>query len=806
MSTPRFKFYLTHPIEGEIEIDEPVGWKGAKFVLKRDQNYHGVNFEYSTQIKFYRDNGKYNGGAEFILMVEQKYGIDTDVLMRVDISSHGSPFETFFTGRLNLEDILETQLFVECNAEQLDFYTTFNQRTDLPVAFDDNISVDGVQVQDYDPYTMSLHSKVLLKQVELTQTTDALNSAPGSYIFEVSPDFLQGNQTHNYESYLVLAPPIKTRELSDFFELASGVLAIEGNGGVPGSEAIVPAFYEAKESGVHDIDVELRFNVILEASNVAFEFTELSCGIGLIRNLIIDCYWQVLDANDVVKDSAIFHSFPYETSLDACDVFTITTPSVGYETASFQLSNYNLEVGDKLKIYTRVFTGGSYKRGQLLAATVQVSISASLFEGSFIKVTGKTFGTDSSGPAIRLHDVFQNLVNKLTNRDDTFYSEYFGYPEAPYHSYLQKGCGADFSILNGFNIRNFPWPERPLKPVFENLYSSIDAIFGIGLSLETIEGNQRIRIENLPYYYQKDEEPVLVFDNIAKIQRTIDKTKYYNRIDVGYEKWQPEEINGLDEFATVHNYALPLKTTGKPKVYMSKYIASGSIIEVTRRMQYNETVTTDSKYDEDNFIIALNKSNPATAEKDENFDTVNNLLSPDTAYNLRLSPARNLLRHGSEINGCLLKKLGESYKFTAGQGNYKMESEMSNDECPGSFNNNLLVEDQDIQWAYSNLKEVDPLWEPEVYEFKYPLGFTDYKKLKDNPYRPILISGDLFEEGKFQKVYLLEVEYEPVIGLGKFRTLKASTLPYNYVPEDADNLLLQNGFDLLLEDGGLLLL
>jgi hypothetical protein len=298
---------------------------------------------------------------------------------------------------------------------------------------------------------------------------------------------------------------------------------------------------------------------------------------------------------------------------------------------------------------------------------------------------------------------------------------------------------------------------------------------------------------------------VLNLDHVRGIKRSIAKDKYFNQILIGYDEWQPEDINGLDEFNTKHTYTTGFKTIGNPLALTSKIIASGSLIEVIRRNQFDATNTTDTKYDESLIIVALNQSNPAIAEKNENFPTVNNLLSPETAYNLRLSPARNLLRNGARINGSLLKKLGSSYVFQSGEGNYIMES-IESDNLPGNYDNELLKENQNITWAYADREEVEPLWAPVEFNFNYPLSLNNLALLKQHKNKAINISGDLFKEGEFVTAYIMEVEPEVTKGEARFKCLAASLLPFNYVPEDADELLLQDGSFLLFENGDKILI
>jgi hypothetical protein len=809
-----FRFTLSNPTEGEVLIDEPVGWNKSTFTLKRDPKYHSLLFEYSTSLKFYFANGIHNGGAEFIKFIEGKYGPDGEVGVLVEVSYHNSDWEVFFEGRLDLEAYVESEVFIECSIEQTDFFTIFNQRSDLKVSFADNISVDGVALQEYTPYEIAMHSKVLVKRTEIIPKEAIAIPAAQTHEFTIqgaAPGFPNPNQTgvgdQPLTEYNVRTSYIQfelsgaeVEELDDYWNVAGG-----------GTSTEPPEIYTASEAGLHTFDININADIIMEAISTGTATAhrgDCDRGFGgLIEDYEIIYKFIIRDESDVVKYSNSFLSLSGhigcimpgpDNNLRANGV---TEEGV---IGNLFLEDYNLSVGDKVFLYAEITMSGEYERLiNFINSKVAYGVGHTLLTGSYVKIKGETFTEDSTAVGFRVHDVLQNTINKITNRDDTFYSETFGYPEAPYHSYAEKGCYADFAIMNGFNIRGFPWEQRPLQLSFIDLYDSLDAIFSLSLSLELIEDLWKIRIEKKNYSYTKDV--FLTLEGVNKIKRSIAKDKFYSQINVGYEKSLPEEINGLDEFATVHNYATANKTIGKPYVAISKVIASGSIIEVTRRLQYNETVTTDSKYDNDLFIIALNHDDPTLTETNENFPVVNNLLSPETAYNLDLSPARNLLRHGNVINGGLLKKNFSEYKFMSGEGNYLMESQTTN-ECPGSFDGELLAENQDIPWNYADVEEVDPCWVPYELSFTFPLSMEDVVLIKLYKNRAINISGDIHEDGDLETVFILDLDYEPVTGLAEFKCLAASTLPYNYVPEDADNLLLNDGFDLLFEDGSLILL
>jgi hypothetical protein len=146
-------------------------------------------------------------------------------------------------------------------------------------------------------------------------------------------------------------------------------------------------------------------------------------------------------------------------------------------------------------------------------------------------------------------------------------------------------------------------------------------------------------------------------------------------------------------------------------------------LELTRRKGVS---TYDSDYDKDNFIVCTGRGVDGSgdpnelnvAEKDENFDSITNVLSPETAYNLRISPGRNALRHVKTISGSIQKFTSRPIRFTYGEGNYTMVSNMKSYEvCDGNYNNQEFSEGQDIIWDDPNV-DATPIWIPEYIDFE----------------------------------------------------------------------------------------
>ena len=76
----------------------------------------------------------------------------------------------------------------------------------------------------------------------------------------------------------------------------------------------------------------------------------------------------------------------------------------------------------------------------------------------------------------------------------------------------------------------------------------------------------------------------------------------------------------------------------------------------------------------------------------------------------------------------------------------------------GDFENNVFDESEDIQQDYSTQVETKPIFKPWLYEFNYPLTFSEYKLLRDNKRNSIQIPY----EGSTIEVYVWEIDYSPL--------------------------------------------
>ena len=173
-----------------------------------------------------------------------------------------------------------------------------------------------------------------------------------------------------------------------------------------------------------------------------------------------------------------------------------------------------------------------------------------------------------------------------------------------------------------------------------------------------------------------------------------------------------EVTNGKDEFNTETHYISPLTQVKGDTRFISPYIASMYSIEDIRVNNSGKEFA-DSSQDNDICVFHVGTTtgtyfNPVTGATityyelyrkpinltaGASFWQISNLYSPETAYNIELSPARCMFRNGAWFRSCYKYSDAEYFKYTA-SGKYNSANQKmytSEGATP-----NVLHEDWDI--------------------------------------------------------------------------------------------------------------
>jgi hypothetical protein len=746
-----FRFTLENDTEGSEVLElSPKGWDDVEISIERDPKLHGLFFEYSIKLDFFCNGG----GKEFIDTVFDEQGVEglIDITIEIDCNDSGT-FEEFYTGRLNLntyERVYSAPEFTSCNIEQEGIQKTLLNRFDTKINLSELTTLDGTVLSAFTELAPTLHSKL----IQYTSILDIYTTPHGEYQGEF------GTFQHMH-----IDLPFNRIALDDLNGLA-----------VPSSDN----FY-------HDIVAEDYPQIIFANDAVS---KAVSIEFNTIGSVLIPSYTPVpapFDAYLVIAKGLepSVGTVIYSQALGTIDP-TITIGGIVYVnfTAATTFST-TIAANEILIAYVELRDVNI----TLDPDDDNIEITASVLDLTIIHES--TTPTTSTCRMFGIHEAFARVLQSITDQADPLRSEYFGRTNSQPNTYDENGCGSFTGITNGFQIRQFPIADRPIYASLKELFEGCNAIYNLGMGIEEDSGTFRVRIEPKSYFYSTEE--LFTISNVRDFHIFSKEELYYNEIQVGFAKWENEEINGLDEFNTNRSYSIALKNITPNKLtQLSTLMAGGYAIEFTRRKTYLDANTEDWKYDDNLFIICLNRTlsggNPTlpSAEIDENFTSVTGVISPATAYNLRLSPARiirnwfNFIGQGIIKSNALLKTL----KFIYGQGNYQLVSQGS-DAC--DFGDNTSInEGANIDFTIPNANtDLNPLFRPETIEFEAPLSWTQYKLIRANPGQCIQVSPT---SSDYVNGFIQEVRYYPVKGKAKFVLLRtnedAEECSHVYVVED----------------------
>lgn len=747
-----FRFTLSHEVLGEQVISEPQGWVDTVLKLERHEDFHSLVEYFEGEFTFYGNNGRQNGGAEFIRQVERQYGFDTTLGILVEISTDGYTYENVFTGQLDLSQIEELpDNKIQVPIIRDDFWSKFINRLDTQVNLQSDLSLDGDEIDQFDSINLKLPSqkvqKTTLYEGEFFLQSDFAE-------FPLDEIDASGAFDGPYFAYSQVALDLIQDEIKDSFTLPFSMRLTSAD--------IFNLIYMVDEGGEIAINVNANLSPIFEGfineTSVESDPSTLT-QIGLTVSVVA----KINSGSEVVLDNiSVVDNGPFPEPVIGIPA------SIGSNLGPIQLNgSYTVTVnpGDEIRVYLVYVLTFSIDVGADTGNrdwTLR-SLSVQDFE-SDVTFTIQSIFQDSTAESFLLHDAAGHILDRITGQNQSFYSELLGSTQTVYRQYDADGCDWEYALSRGLQIRRYSLIEKPFSQSFKQWWEGANPILNLGLGYETLEGEQVIRVEDKRHFYDDSEVSVNI-SNVRDIVRKYDPNRLFKTVRIGYKKWQSEDVSGIDDPQTKRTYATRLQKSGKDLIIESDFIAGSLAIETTRRSTREKSA--DYKFDNDTFIIAIRPDpisiSPETSpdvtdyepELDENFTSVQNLLNADTRYNIRLTPVRNLIRWIDWLSGGLQAYTDSVFKFTSGEGNFDVITDMANvsDGCENYYPS--LSEKQNLPVS------VNPFHLASEFEINCPLEWDDYVLIRDNRKKAIGISQT---DSNHVKFFIKDLEYSPVKG------------------------------------------
>jgi hypothetical protein len=781
-------------------IEEPVGWDANVAEIARDPDWHGIFFNSQG------DEFEFHGVAMKLLKAEkEQYGSQGKMTLIME-EDCGNGFEEFSRARFNFlkykfycGDSCYVKIPVENVSEVIDLRSLINQKVNLESlkAFDETTDLTPYAKL---PFSLDLPSKGIFvaNKAEWTEedTTDvALGGVPD--IAYGSPDPSQDNF-----AWFQIIPQFDKIDLSEF-----GVFATAP---APEHEFIKSGFYPPI-GYVDPVLEEVQNDTGPSPGDNNFVFFDWAPASPLLVNDKngngfdnIDSFsLQISYSFDLTtKDHGIILALYHILCIRHADgKFTYLNKQKiisadpggdfhGYDSATYWDINTTHNVS-----YSGVFNNLSLKDGEYLFVAVvgmngylnlnardNLDAYSIISKGGSVEMKTLSYSKPETSKVFMINEAISRIAESITNDRVRAYSEYFGRTDSEPYSVVEDGCGSLEVITDGIRIRRqenkVPGQTSVFAQSLEDIFNGLNPIHNIGIGIEpdaNREGYNRLRVEPWRFFY--NNTVVLSCTGIGQITRETYEKEIFSTFKFGYNKWEAEEYNGLDEFLTKRGYRTTLERVKNDLVLLSTLIASGYAIEITKRK--GNTDSKDWRYDKETFIICVKRNEDAIEVELGNVQAPINIIDPDTLYNYRISPVRNAMRWMDKVLASYEQfDSGAKIIFTDGDGNYFASGEMEDGTCKPE--NTPLAENVTIDSSlFADVNQAKPFLKAERVIFDYPMSSREYKLIEANPYGLIYFENDCEES----LGWIDKISYKPEEGTATFSLIPAIDInPTGCVP------------------------
>lgn len=746
---------------------EPIGWADLTLSLERHNEYHGFFSDYGIDLKF-----RCGGGYEFIQAAYNAEGTEAQVFVSINYDcGDGNGFKPVFSGALNLmtADWDIGLGLVGVAIERGDLETVFLSRQETAVNLFSLNSLDNpapnpadLPVEPFAPYELQFEDRPLVLESRWTGDDgvlccytwdDLINEADTppydpfyGYVFDTQlfnqlNEFTEGVNVDCGLPVRVTDPSTNANPFPFIGNSTSFHLSTESGEGT----LCINGCFRLTMSGYWDggnptvavaADIRATFGyVVVEPDNVTTNYFPLYDS-GYVYPLV----------------SPLSQS---TTALTCCDVLKdngTDPPNVAVFDANIALNiPFTFAVGRRIALVWTLQNQWSipvFQNPPESANPFVLCVQTGNCSDVFVGVTINSQFGDSVAKVFAVHESFRRILKSICTPAADIISTYFGRTNsAP--SYAENGCGGCTVLANGYMLRGATIEsieDAPdtcegggtvtVKPVelwlsFKQLFDAMDSIFSIGAGLESIgNGLFRMRIEYKSYFY--NNTVILTFANLdayqAKFKIKPNMQLHYNNVQIGYQEWQPNFVNGVLEYNSNRTYTTNAKRAQETLDKTTDFIASDGLIEWTRRQQVTELGTTDTDYDDSVFVIATKREEPDFMVKCEVGIPAPavNVPNPTTARNWRLSPFANLYRWSKWLLSAYSKLV-----YSGGEGNTNAGG--------GDLNNDInciIPQHSENQ----NIDFYERIVSPQIAELSVPLTWSEYELVKANPYGRVLVA------------------------------------------------------------------
>lgn len=640
----RVRYTLYNKNQGSLIITEPIGWTSDEKELSRHEQYHGIISRFSNSSKFIGD------GKDFIQLIYDIEGINAEIeLKREEKHPQTDIWTLTYSGYLDLStwETENNQISVKFNSGGIE--QTLKARESEQVEIDRTTTIDGKTITGLEPINVALDGRRIFLNTkyevqEVENTARLYNQTNGNTRGSTAPIPLNiVNKSHESAQ-----SPIPGTLVGDNSWTRIG----------------------AGENGIMFFAISDRDRILNIKLDVSFKVNFLQ-----FEHIDSFRFWVRLatykNASDYIfKENRILFTSDNYNSLNG------NTFSVNFNETITILSGESLAL-----VFDQNYDGVDGRNCFMEMKFEEIVSSLFIEEDSFYE--------KSTTKAVLAHDLLDRLVTIGTNKEKAFYSDFLGRTDL---GYSIDGPGALTGIAHGFWIRQFdklPIPSevpkvenlfKPMTTSFKEAVQSLDAVWNIGIGIETVGFRERVRLEELSYFYNNNVTIRLPFQ-VKNVKRSVATNYYYSGLEFGSEKGGDyEEACGLDEYNTKSTFTTIISRVKETYSKISKYRTDSYGMEFARRKQKSLNDTEDTAYDTDNFLIDLKRGVTSVFEQRKWQDDFENLplgvFNPESATNLRFSPFNCLLRHSWWFGGGFKKYMTDYVRYGSSVANSQLKTKL----------------------------------------------------------------------------------------------------------------------------------
>ena len=711
---------LKHTLNGVV-IEEPIGFDQLKTTMKRG-DYHGMSVEVSVgTLEFY---------GEAVSIISQAY--DTDIDTELTYKVETAKGDVLYSGVLDLATYNEKNgayRSVEVNVGEVGIKTTFNNRVEVPVDLNSQITIDGNEIA-HAPNWLDL--PIPYKTIRYVNMQNQVKTT----IYRYSPN--TGNQLalpdDFVNAWLNICLDNNAKQEFGTMNPTFHIAAIEDSTVAGYAEPFCTTNNGSDIDEDSDIiikvslDMSIRFPEGPAQDNYPFENLTDTPQLEVVPVVKINGYIRQEPSMSPIIITNDNYTTPQQLTLDG--TYTIKKRETASIFVGLEIVNKNVNnKGDK-----------GYNNPSKLDLTIK--------EGSYIEVTLNSKAEDKvSAPLIMVHEALNTIAESISDNALSVKSNLYGRADSVVHKQSTIGDGALKAITNGYKIRGLYTDEnneRNMPLTFKEMIESLNAIDCIGWGFSQEDNTTCLRVEKWDWFYQNNR--LLEINEPAELTRKIDTDKVISELNIGYKKYATaDDISSIDSLHGERTFTTTTKSFSNQKSALCEFIADNYAIEETRRAAMTTEKDEEFKYDENVFVFGLlSNENGYAIVRDTAQQGNNTIANIHEAYNTLISPTRNAVRWISRLfclNGL------KPFKLTKGTINYKaiVETEESRNgvfvipdlmnSIPGQS------EDMPLQEQYGEIV-IPRVFKAEEVALTYPISLEQYQAIKQNPYGLVVVDGE----------------------------------------------------------------